>query len=100
MTSAVSLFCCQAPSGCYAEFRYRCPGYDRNLWGMAGSCYVVTFPGGRQVCSVTCCQRPFTFCAWQRGNGALANMALDRALADDPVYTMAQLLRQAIDSGA
>ena len=27
-------------------------------------------------------------------------MALDRALADDPRYSMAMLLRQAIDSGA
>src|SRR5262249_56972532 len=40
------------------------------------------------------------FCAWQSGNGALANLALDRALADDPRYSMAMLLRQAIDSGA
>jgi hypothetical protein len=40
------------------------------------------------------------FCAWQQGNGALANVALDRALSDNPRYTMAQLLRQAIDSGA
>jgi Domain of unknown function (DUF4192) len=40
------------------------------------------------------------FVAWQGGNGALANMALDRALGDDPRYSMAQLLRQVIDSGA
>jgi hypothetical protein len=40
------------------------------------------------------------FVAWQSGNGALANVALDRALRDDPYYSMAQLLRQAIDSGA
>lgn len=40
------------------------------------------------------------FVAWQSGNGALANVALDRALSDDPRYRMAQLLRQAIDSGA
>ena len=40
------------------------------------------------------------FVAWQSGNGALANVALDRALSDNPRYTMAQLLRQAIDSGA
>lgn len=39
------------------------------------------------------------FVAWQSGNGALANVALDRALADDPDYSMAKLLRQAIDSG-
>jgi hypothetical protein len=40
------------------------------------------------------------FVAWQSGNGALANVALDRALADDPCYSMARLLRQAVDSGA
>ena len=40
------------------------------------------------------------FVAWQCGNGALANVALDRAQADDPRYSMAQLLRQVIDSGA
>lgn len=41
-----------------------------------------------------------TFTAWQSGNGTLANVALDRALADDPQYSMARLLRQAIGSGA
>lgn len=40
------------------------------------------------------------FVAWQSGNGALANVALDRALDDDPCYSMATLLRLAIDSGA
>jgi len=40
------------------------------------------------------------FVAWQNGNGALANVALDRAQADDPGYTMARLLREVIDSGA
>ena len=40
------------------------------------------------------------FVAWQAGNGALANVALDRALADDPQYSMAQLLRQVITAGA
>lgn len=40
------------------------------------------------------------FVAWQSGNGALANVALDRALDDDPCYSMATLLRRAIDSGA
>jgi hypothetical protein len=40
------------------------------------------------------------FTAWQRGNGALANIALDRALADQPGYSMATLLRQALDGGA
>jgi len=40
------------------------------------------------------------FVAWQSGNGALANVALDRALAEDADYSMAVLLRQVIDSGA
>ena len=40
------------------------------------------------------------FVAWQSGEGALANVALDRALADDPQYSMAVLLRQVISSGA
>jgi Domain of unknown function (DUF4192) len=40
------------------------------------------------------------FVAWQAGNGALANVALDRALSDDPGYSMAVLLKQAIESGA
>jgi hypothetical protein len=40
------------------------------------------------------------FTAWQSGNGALANVALDRALVDQPGYSMATLLRQALDSGA
>ncbi|MGH3284251.1 MAG: DUF4192 family protein [Streptosporangiaceae bacterium] len=40
------------------------------------------------------------FVAWQSGDGALANVALDRALADDPQYSMAVLLRQVINSGA
>jgi len=40
------------------------------------------------------------FVAWQAGNGALANVALDRALADDPRYSMAELLRRVISAGA
>jgi hypothetical protein len=40
------------------------------------------------------------FCAWQSGDGALANVALDRALEDNPRYSMALLLREALDSGA
>ena len=39
-------------------------------------------------------------CAWQAGDGALANVALDRALADNPRYSMALLLREVLDSGA
>jgi Domain of unknown function (DUF4192) len=40
------------------------------------------------------------FCAWQAGNGAFGNVALDRALADSPRYSMALLLREALDSAA
>jgi hypothetical protein len=40
------------------------------------------------------------FTAWQAGNGALANVALDRALTDTPDYSMAHLLRDTIDAGA
>jgi hypothetical protein len=40
------------------------------------------------------------FVAWQSGDGALANVALDRALGDDPRYSMALLLRQVITAGA
>ena len=40
------------------------------------------------------------FTAWQNGDGALANIALDRALADTPGYSMALLLREALDAGA
>lgn len=51
------------------------------------------------------CVRPFdapvcTVVAWVahvRGDGGLANVALDRALASDPAYTMALLCRQALD---
>ncbi|HEX4087447.1 MAG TPA: DUF4192 domain-containing protein [Trebonia sp.] len=40
------------------------------------------------------------FVAWQAGDGALANVALDRALADSRRYSMARLLRRALDCGA
>jgi len=39
------------------------------------------------------------FTAWQCGEGALANIALDRALAADPSYSLAHLLRDIIDAG-
>jgi hypothetical protein len=40
------------------------------------------------------------FVAWQAGNGALANVALDWPLSDDPSYSMAFLLREALDGRA
>jgi hypothetical protein len=42
----------------------------------------------------------FAFVAWQQGDGALANVALDRALADSRRYSMGKLLRRAPDAGA
>ena len=39
------------------------------------------------------------FTAWQAGNGALANVAAQRALAADPGYSMALLLHDAIGAG-
>jgi Domain of unknown function (DUF4192) len=36
--------------------------------------------------------------AWVRGNGALANVALERALSSEPGYTFARLLRSALDA--
>jgi hypothetical protein len=39
------------------------------------------------------------FAAWLAGHGALANVALDRALAQRPDYGMARLLRDALDRG-
>ena len=36
--------------------------------------------------------------AWVRGDGALANVALERALESEPSYTFAGLLRAALDS--
>jgi hypothetical protein len=35
--------------------------------------------------------------SWVRGDGALANVALDRALAGDPAYSMANLFRAGLD---
>jgi hypothetical protein len=37
------------------------------------------------------------FTAWQDGNGVLANVALDRALEDDPDYSLALLFREAVN---
>jgi hypothetical protein len=39
------------------------------------------------------------FAAWRCGDGTLARLALDRALADDPTYRVAQLLSELLDSG-
>jgi hypothetical protein len=39
------------------------------------------------------------FAAWRSGEGALANVALDRALTVDPCYSMARLLHELFVSG-
>jgi Domain of unknown function (DUF4192) len=39
------------------------------------------------------------FTAWQSGDGALANVAIERALAADPEYSMAHLIGRALDAG-
>jgi Domain of unknown function (DUF4192) len=39
------------------------------------------------------------FTAWQSGDGVLASIAIDRALACDPDYSMALLLRDILDAG-
>jgi len=39
------------------------------------------------------------YAAWLRGDGALANVALERAEAADPDYTMAHLLHHALHAG-
>jgi hypothetical protein len=39
------------------------------------------------------------FAAWRAGHGALANIAVDRALLADPDYSLARLLREAFDRG-
>ncbi|PSK63096.1 hypothetical protein B0E53_04965 [Micromonospora sp. MH33] len=39
------------------------------------------------------------FAAWRCGNGALASVAVDRALAADPDYSLAHLIDQALRAG-
>ncbi|MFF4812775.1 DUF4192 domain-containing protein [Micromonospora chersina] len=39
------------------------------------------------------------FAAWRRGDGALASIAVDRALAANPAYSLAQLIDQALRAG-
>jgi hypothetical protein len=39
------------------------------------------------------------FAAWRTGNGALASAAVERALADDPGYSMAQLMADVLVGG-
>jgi len=50
-------------------------------------------PADAPVCAL------LAWVAYERGDGARANVALDRALATDPDYSLACLLRSALDGG-
>lgn len=50
-------------------------------------------PHDAPVCTV------LAWTAYAKGDGGRANVALDRALATDPAYSLALLLRQALDGG-
>lgn len=52
-------------------------------------------PGGFVAPAATCA----AICAWLVGDGARARIALDRALADNPDYTMAALVDGALSGG-
>ncbi|MGE5829376.1 MAG: DUF4192 domain-containing protein [Micromonosporaceae bacterium] len=41
----------------------------------------------------------FAFAAWRCGDGPLARLAVERVLAEDPTYSMASILRKALDYG-
>ena len=53
----------------------------------------------RAVTGVAACASLLAFAAWTAGNGALASIALDRALDDDPHYRLAHLITEAIQAG-
>ena len=52
-------------------------------------------PTGRVAPVATCC----AVVAWLQGDGARALMAIERALADDPHYSLAQLVGASLQSG-
>lgn len=53
----------------------------------------------RAVDNVEACASLAAFAAYMDGDGALANLALERAFAASPQYTMARLVRTSIDTG-
>ncbi len=62
------------------------------LLGLLGQlCRAVVPPDDAPLCSV------LAWVAYSQGNGALTRVALDRALATDPSYPLAQLLLAALD---
>lgn len=50
----------------------------------------------RATVNVAACASLLAFTAWQDGNGALANVAVDRAKETDPGYRMAALMAQVL----
>lgn len=52
-------------------------------------------PAGAVAPVATCC----ALVAWLAGDGARASVAVERALADDPAYSLAQLLVQSLSAG-
>ena len=58
------------------------------LYGLAAT---TVAPYDAAVCTL------LAICSWVRGDGAVANVALDRALAGDPSYNLALLVRTALD---
>jgi hypothetical protein len=53
----------------------------------------------RAAINTAACASLLALTAWLDGNGALANVALDRALAADPGYTLALLIAQLLATG-
>ena len=53
----------------------------------------------RAVDNVEACASLAAFAGYMAGDGALANLALDRAAAANPDYTMTHLVRQAVAAG-
>jgi len=53
----------------------------------------------RAVENVAACASLLAFAAWTAGDGALASIAIERALAADPGYSMARLIAQALQAG-
>lgn len=53
----------------------------------------------RATVNAAACASLLAFTAWLDGNGALANIAVDRALDADPGYSMARLMGELLASG-
>ena len=65
----------------------RCPGYDPGD------------PAGAARAAPAAPAALLAHAAWRAGNGALANVALDRALDNDPCYPLARTMRRVLARG-